>query len=221
MPEKTPPVSPSANLARDLLWRDVDASSSVAAEERPVRTMAFRSGEQEKRVSDEACTVSSEWRGRARSLAACAVIIFAAIGCHGLPFRRGIEVPNVQIADVTPLEGPGLIPRARVDLTLSNPNNVPLEINGMRLQLDFNDLRLATGQTDQVVALPRLGEAPVSIVLTSSLTDLLRQLSGLRPPGLLRRFFLGRRSFGYEIRGDLFLTNPENRTLHFRSSSSQ
>jgi LEA14-like dessication related protein len=150
---------------------------------------------------------------------ACAASLFVAIGCSGLPFGNGIEVPDVQIADVMPVEGPGLVPRARVDLTLTNPNNVPLEINGMRLQLDFNDLRLAVGQTDQVVTLPRLGEASMSIVLTSSLTDLLRQFSELRRPGLFRRLLL-RRSIEYEIRGDIFLQAPENRTLHFRSSSS-
>jgi len=126
-----------------------------------------------------------------------------ALACQGFPGRSRVLAPEVSVMNVAPGQIEGFESSVRVDLRLSNPNEFPLEIDGLRFQLEINGRRFARGQTDEVIELPRLGDARVSLVVRSGLGDVVRQLVGMRD------------SFSYRITGDLFLTRPDSRVLPF------
>jgi LEA14-like dessication related protein len=102
---------------------------------------------------------------------------------------------DVFVIGLTPAEGAALEQRVRVDLRIQNPNDRPLDAHGMRIQLDVNGQRLARGVSDAAFTVPRLGEATTSIVATTSLFDIARQIVVLS----------GRQSISYVLEGEVFL----------------
>ena len=116
-------------------------------------------------------------------------IILALTGCtHYTPV-------DVFVVGLTPTEGGALEQRVRVDLRIQNPNDQPLNAHGLRIQLDVNGQRLARGVSDTAFTVPRLGEATTSIVATTSLFDVARQLVILS----------GRQTINYVLDGEVFL----------------
>jgi len=102
---------------------------------------------------------------------------------------------DVFVVGLVPAEGSPLEQRIRVDLRIQNPNDQPIEANGMQIRLDVNGARLARGVSDTAFTIPRLGEATTSIVATTSLFDLAKQVVALS----------GTQSFRYVLEGDVFV----------------
>ena len=102
---------------------------------------------------------------------------------------------DVFVIGITPLEGAALEQRIRIDLRILNPNDQALAAHGMRLQLDVNGQRLARGVSDAAFTVPRLGETTTSIVASTSLFDLARQVVSLS----------ARQSMDYTLSGELFV----------------
>jgi len=102
---------------------------------------------------------------------------------------------DVFVVGLTPAEGAALEQRVRVDLRIQNPNDQPLNAHGMRISLDVNGQRLARGVSDAAFTVPRLGEATTSIVATTSVFDIARQLVVLS----------GRQTVNYVLEGEVFL----------------
>jgi LEA14-like dessication related protein len=147
-----------------------------------------------------------------KALARCAAAFLLAAfatGCESFPGWSRVLVPEVSVMNVVPLQLEGFESSTRVDLRISNPNEFPLEINGLRFALEINDRRFARGQTDEVVEVPRLGDARVSLVVRSGLGDMIRQITGMKD------------SLSYRISGDLFLKNPYDRKLAFGYESEE
>jgi LEA14-like dessication related protein len=120
-----------------------------------------------------------------------------------------LEAPEVRVTGLTMLEAePGSMEqRFLVSLRLTNPNNRAIVIDGLDFELDVNDRRLARGVTAERFELPRLGEADTSVVVTTSLFDVLRQVMTLgskRDGGL-----------DYRLRGRLHLGSGLVRTIPF------
>ena len=65
----------------------------------------------------------------------------------------------------------------------------------MQVRLDVNGARLARGVSDAAFTIPRLGETTTSIVATTSLFDLAKQLVALS----------GTQSFRYVLEGDIYV----------------
>ena len=124
---------------------------------------------------------------------ACAAIL-AWLGCANLGI--GFVTPEVQIANVVPLESTAFEQRMQVDVRIRNPNRRAIEIEGLRFAFDLNGRRLGTGQSGEFVEIPGLGEAVVPVTVTTTLLDLVGQLFAMQE----------RSDFGYEVYGDLFLT---------------
>jgi LEA14-like dessication related protein len=55
-----------------------------------------------------------------------------------------------------------------VKLRVQNPNDVPIEYDGVYVRLDVLDKTLATGVSDERGIVPRFGEAIISVPLTVS-----------------------------------------------------
>lgn len=106
--------------------------------------------------------------------AAALALLLTATGCASV---TALEPPQVEVTSVSFLEPmPGsLEQRFAVGLRLLNPNNRALAIDGLDFDLDLNDRRLASGVTNQPFELPRLGQAETSVIVTTSVREVLRQ----------------------------------------------
>ena len=93
-------------------------------------------------------------------------------GCASL---RHSEPIDVIMAGVEPLQSQGLELRMLVKLRIQNPNDLPLDFNGVSVQMDVQGKRFATGVSDAVGSVPRFGEAIVSVPVSISVFRIMRQ----------------------------------------------
>src|SRR5512135_1823310 len=75
-------------------------------------------------------------------------------GCASL---RHSEPIDVIMAGVEPLQSQGLELRMLVKLRIQNPNDLPLDFNGVFVQMDVHGNRFATGVSDASGSVPRYG----------------------------------------------------------------
>jgi LEA14-like dessication related protein len=146
---------------------------------------------------------------RARPVAAC-VCALLAIGCATL--GREVEPPDVYVIDILPLEGTAFEQRVQVDLRVRNPNDFALEFDGVRFQLELNGKRFARGLGDQRVTVPRLGEARIEVITTTTMMDWVRQVAALSQPG--------RKVLDYRLSGRFFLADAAVGHVDFESSGN-
>jgi LEA14-like dessication related protein len=137
------------------------------------------------------------------------LVVMLALTVTACASVSSLEAPEVRVTGLTMLEAePGSMEqRFLVSLRLTNPNNRSIVIDGLDFELDINDRRLARGVAGERFELPRLGEADTSVVVTTSLFDVLRQVMALgnkRDGGL-----------DYRLRGRLHLGSGLVRTLPF------
>ncbi|HAB63933.1 MAG TPA: water stress/hypersensitive response domain-containing protein [Pseudomonas sp.] len=110
---------------------------------------------------------------------------------------------NVQVAGIQPLSGEGLELRMAVKLRVQNPNDRPLDYDGVALELEINGRNLASGVSDASGTIPRFGETVLSVPMTISAFSAARQALGLAEhigmdevPYVLRGKLAGGRTFG-------------------------
>lgn len=103
-------------------------------------------------------------------LLAFGVLLFG--GCATLQHSEPIDV---FMAGAEPLQGQGLELRMLVKLRIQNPNDVPLDFNGVSVQMDVEGKRFATGVSDAVGSVPRFGETIISVPVSISVLRLVRQ----------------------------------------------
>ena len=134
------------------------------------------------------------------AIAALALVaLLTAGGCASLGV--GAEPIEVNLVGLTPLPSTAFEHRLRVDLRLRNPNPRGYQIDGLRFRLDVNGRRLASGQSELDVELPRLGEVVVPVVATTTLLDLVHQILVLGA-----RSEAEQQAFDYDLRGRVFLS---------------
>jgi LEA14-like dessication related protein len=134
---------------------------------------------------------------RRRSTLALGLALGLALASGCASMVAGREPVEVSLVSLAPLPSTAFEHRLRIDLRLRNPNNTSYDIEGLRFVLDVNGRRLASGLSDQVATLPRLGEVVVPVTTTTTLFDLVNQIVAF-----------GREeqpSFEYALRGKLFL----------------
>jgi len=133
----------------------------------------------------------------------------AALLARGACTRRGeAEPPQVHLADIRLLESGLFEQRFRVDLRLGNPNDFDLALGGLTFELELNDMPFARGLSDQAVTVPRLGEARLRVVASTTLIDVVQQM-----------LILGERSdLSYRIEGVVYLRGAARRKLPYETS---
>ena len=94
-------------------------------------------------------------------------------------FGSLLESPGVSVVNITPEPSGGFEQRFRVELRLTNPNQTPLEVEGLRFELELNGQRLARGQTGDAVRVPRLGDATLEVTASTTLLDVFRQVMAI------------------------------------------
>ncbi len=100
-----------------------------------------------------------------------AMACFAA-GCSQLPLRDPLRI---SLVGIEPLPGQGLELRMAMKLRVQNPNDTPVDFDGVALEVDLRGLSFASGVSDQVGSVPRYSEAVISVPVSVSAISVLRQ----------------------------------------------
>ncbi len=132
-------------------------------------------------------------------------------GCAALALQEPL---NVNLVGLEPLEGQGMEARFAAKIRVQNPNDTPIEFNGISLALDVRGERFATGVSDATGTVPRFGEAVLTIPVSVPVSSFVRQIVGFargddrtrleyRVRGRLNSPTLG--SHAFDSRGELRL----------------
>lgn len=116
---------------------------------------------------------------RLRSLFGPACLVLAAtfiFGCASMPSHDPLQV---SVAGIQSLPGEGMELRLLVKLRVLNPNDSPVDYDGVALNMDVQGKTFASGVSDQVGTVPRFGEAVVEVPVTVSLVRMARQVLGM------------------------------------------
>ena len=119
-----------------------------------------------------------------RALVVLATLLLAS--CASLSGRDPLEVT---VSGIEPLAGEGLELRMLVKLRVQNPNDAPVDYDGVSLRLDVQGNTFATGVSDGAGSVPRFGEAVLEVPVTVSAWRMAREMIGLMdgaPPERLR-----------------------------------
>ena len=92
------------------------------------------------------------------------VAVFLLGGCAG--FTR--EPVRVSVAGLDPLVGQGLEMRFSLKLRVQNPNDAPIDYDGISVALDLNGTPFASGVSDRAGTVPRFGEAVLDVPVSVS-----------------------------------------------------
>jgi LEA14-like dessication related protein len=120
-----------------------------------------------------------------------------------------VEPPEVYLSDIAPVEIGLFEQRLRVELRILNPNDFALEVTGLDFQLDVNGIQLARGLSNEEITVPRLGESVVSVMTSTTVLDIVRQIDNLSQ----------QQEMSYEIRGRLHLGNAAVGSVPFERSA--
>jgi LEA14-like dessication related protein len=93
-------------------------------------------------------------------------------GCATLQRREAIQVI---IAGVEPLQSEELELRMLVKLRIQNPNDLPLDFNGVSVRMDVQGKRFGTGVSGVSGSVPRFGEMIIDVPVSISLFGIARQ----------------------------------------------
>ena len=138
-----------------------------------------------------------------RRLALLGLVPLAA--CASL---TGREPLTVDVVGVEPLPGQGMEGRFLVKLRVQNPNEAPVQFDGISVRLDVGGQRLASGVGDARGTVPRFGETVLAVPVTVPVTAMIRQAVGLATGGGTR--------LDYELHGRL--AGPAFGGVGFRST---
>ena len=136
-------------------------------------------------------------------LLACGALLSG--GCASLQGRDPIQVI---VAGVEPLQGEGLELRMLVKLRIQNPNDLPLDFNGVSVELDVQGKRFATGVRAAAGSVPRFGETLVDVPVSISVFRIARQAIGV-----MTNEYRGK--LAYEMTGKL--AGPAFNSVRFQS----
>jgi LEA14-like dessication related protein len=169
---------------------------------RPVET-------RRRHLEDEHVPRLSNLRYQSQLLRALPVLLALGMppigGCASYQSREPIQVIMV---GVDPLQGEGLELRMLVKLRIQNPNDSPLDFNGLFVQMDVQGKSFATGVSDVGGTVARYGETIVAVPVSISVFRIARQAIGV-----MTNEYRGK--LAYEIRGKL--AGPAFNSVHFRS----
>jgi len=115
------------------------------------------------------------------------VLFVAAAGvlasCAVMPGRAPVQVT---VADIESLPSEGLEMRLLVKLRVQNPNDTPIEYDGVYVSLAVQDKTFATGVSDERGTIPRFGEGlvnvPVTVSFARAVTNAFRMFGSGEPP---------------------------------------
>ena len=100
-------------------------------------------------------------------------VLLVLAGCATWP---GTDPLQVSLAGVESLPGEGLEMRMAVKLRIQNPNDAPVNYDGVALTLELRGLDFASGVSDAQGSVPRFGEAVLVVPVTVSAFAMAKQV---------------------------------------------
>jgi LEA14-like dessication related protein len=135
-----------------------------------------------------------------------AVLMFAS-GCADMPQRDPVEV---YVVGVEPLQGEGLELRMLIKVRVQNPNDAPIEYDGVAVSMDVQGKTFASGVTDAAGTVPRFGEAVINVPVSVSAFRMAR--------GAANIFNSSGDSIEYSLKGKL--AGPLFKSVRFTSKGT-
>ena len=86
---------------------------------------------------------------------------------------------QVQVVDIDAMEGEGMEARFLCKLRVQNPNDSPIDFDGIYVDLEVRGSSFATGVSDEHGTIPRFGEVVVGVPVTVSALRVARQAIGM------------------------------------------
>ena len=124
------------------------------------------------------------------------VLVLALLFAAGCASMQGRDPLQVTVAGVEPLQGEGMELRMLVKLRVQNPNDTPVNFNGVAVQMEVQGKDFATGVSDASGTVPRFGETLIEVPVTASAFRMVRQAMGMMRSG-------GPGKISYEMTGKL------------------
>lgn len=117
---------------------------------------------------------------RGQTLRLCGLMLLTVWlgGCASLSSHP--EPVRVTVSDLRVIEATMLEQVYGLTLRVQNPNDTPIEFQGMSFKLAINDLEFGSGVSDSRVTVPAFGDAKVEVRLVSTLFRLFRHLRALQ-----------------------------------------
>ena len=122
-------------------------------------------------------------------------------GCSGL--FHTMERPRINIANITAKETKLFEQVFDLELRIQNPNDLPLEINGLAFEMEAYAKRFATGVSNQNVTVDRLSSAVIHVEAITTLWGFLRQIAEYQQTRTPRAT--------YRIKGSIYSGSPSVR----------
>ena len=146
-----------------------------------------------------------------------AAAMLALPGCASLSHNDPLQVTVAGIEGL-PGEGAGMEVRMLVKLRVQNPNDAPIQYDGVYLKLDVLDKTFASGVSGEGGTVPGFGEAVIGVPVTVSVLRMVRQVAGLldgQPVDKIRYEMSGKLNGGlfgterFETKGEFELPRSE------------
>ena len=131
-----------------------------------------------------------------RRIALVVLLPMSALFVHGCASLQGRDPLQVTVAGIEPLEGQGLEMRLLAKLRVQNPNDAPIDYNGVSVEMAVQGKTFATGVSDTGGSVPRYGESVIAVPVTISAFRMVRQAIDLAQSG-------GAGKIKYEMKGKL------------------
>jgi len=103
------------------------------------------------------------------------VLVLLLLGCAA--FQQNVERPRINIANVMPRDIKLFEQVFDLELRIQNPNDTPLEVNGLAFDLELNDKRFATGVSNQSLVIDPLSSGVIHVEAITTLVGFLRQVA--------------------------------------------
>jgi len=132
----------------------------------------------------------------------------AALTFSGCAWLQRTDPPQVTLVGVEPAASEGLQARIQLKLRVLNPNDAPIDYDGIYVQLELLDRSFASGVSNQSGTVPAFGEAVISVPVTVSVLGIASQMMGLLTGKSVDRIT-------YAMHGKL--NSPTSGALRFRS----
>lgn len=107
----------------------------------------------------------------------CFCVLLLLGGCaamQGLKEDPKISIADIRIQDIKAMEGVFLI-----KLRVINPNNVPLDVNGINCELEIGERRFANGIAESNQVVPAFGTTTIPVDVYASVLDIIAATTDL------------------------------------------
>ena len=111
------------------------------------------------------------------------VALIISLGASGCASLQGRDPLQVTVAGIEPLQGQGMELRLLAKLRVQNPNDAPVDYNGVAVEMDVQGKTFGTGVSDAHGSVPRFGEALIEVPITISAFRMARQALGMMKGG--------------------------------------